>query len=60
MGGSVDLLVLLQLPGDGVGSSLLIFAFILALLAALAAETPHDTPREGDARLALTVSPFHV
>ena len=46
MGGTVDLFVLLQLPGDGIGSSLLIFAFILAVLV-LAAETPHDTPREG-------------
>lgn len=59
MGGPIDLLVLLQLPGDGVGSSLLIFAFILAVLV-LAAETPHDTPREGDARLALTVFPLDV
>lgn len=59
MGGPVDLLVLLQLSGDGVGSSLLVFAFILAVLA-LAAETPHDTPREGYARLALTVPPFGV
>lgn len=63
MGGPVDLFVLLQLPGDGVGSPLLILAVILAGLAALAAETPHDTPREGDAWLAvaltLSVFPFH-
>lgn len=57
MGGTVNLLVLLQLPGDGIGSSLLIFAFILAVLV-LAAETPHDTPREGYTRLA--VFPFDV
>lgn len=60
MGGPINLFVLLQLPGNGVRPSLLIFAVILAGLAALAAETPHDTPREGHARLALTVLPFHV
>jgi len=58
--GPIDLLVLLQLPGDSVGSPLLILAVILAGLAALAAETPHDTPREGHAWLALSVFPFHV
>lgn len=60
MSGPVDLLVFLQLSGNSVRSSLLIFAVILAGLATLAAETPHDTPREGHARLALTVLAFHV
>lgn len=57
--GPVNLLVLLQLPGDGIRAPLLVLAVILAGLAALAAETPHDTPRERHARLALFALPFH-
>lgn len=59
MGRPVNLLILLQLPGDGIRAPLLVLAVILAGLAALAAETPHDTPRERHARLTLFALPFH-
>lgn len=56
---SVKLLILLQLPGNGIRAPLLVLAVILAGLTALAAETPHDTPRERHARLTLFALPFH-
>lgn len=59
MSSSVNLLILLQLPGDGIRAPLLVLAVILAGLTALAAETPHDTPRERHARLTLFALPFH-
>ena len=59
VGSSVNLLILLQLPGNGIRAPLLVLAVILAGLTALAAETPHDTPRERHARLTLFALPFH-
>lgn len=56
---SIKLLILLQLPGNGIRAPLLVLAVILAGLTALAAETPHDTPRERHARLTLFALPFH-
>ena len=59
VGSSVNLLILLQLPGNGIRAPLLVLAVILAGLTTLAAETPHDTPRERHARLTLFALPFH-
>lgn len=59
MGSPVNLLILLQLPGNGIRAPLLVLAVILTGLTALAAETPHDTPRERHARLTLFALPFH-
>lgn len=59
MGSSINLLVLLQLPGNGIRAPFLVLTVILAGLTALAAETPHDTPRERHARLTLFALPFH-